>query len=94
MIETIPKLTINFTHMNVRELFLNNVGQTSDAPLCLNIVKAEGSNMWDADGKKYIDLIGGVSVCNVGHRHPAVVAAIKKQADEYLVLLFPSFQGE
>lgn len=40
--------------------------------------------MWDADGKEYIDLIAGISVCNVGHRHPKVVAAIKKQADEYL----------
>lgn len=70
-----------------RNLFLSHVGQTSAAPLCLNIVKAEGSNLWDADGKKYIDLIGGISVCNVGHRHPAVVEAIKKQADEYLHIM-------
>lgn len=73
--------------MNNRELFLRHVGQTSEAPLCLNIVKAEGSKMWDADGKEYIDLIAGISVCNVGHRHPDVVAAIKKQADEYLHIM-------
>jgi len=73
--------------MNNRELFLRHVGQTSDAPLCLNIVKAEGSKMWDADGKEYIDLIAGISVCNVGHCHPDVVAAIKKQADEYLHIM-------
>jgi acetylornithine/N-succinyldiaminopimelate aminotransferase len=73
--------------MNNRELFLRHVGQTSEAPLCLNIVKAEGSKMWDADGKEYIDLIAGISVCNVGHRNPDVVAAIKKQADEYLHIM-------
>lgn len=73
--------------MNTRQLFLSYVGQTSEAPLCLNIVKAEGSKLWDADGKEYIDLIAGISVCNVGHRHPAVVEAIKKQADEYLHIM-------
>ncbi len=73
--------------MNNRQLFLNHVGQTSQAPLCLNIVKAEGSKMWDADGKEYIDIIGGISVCNIGHRHPAVVEAIKKQADAYLHIM-------
>ncbi len=73
--------------MNQRQLFLDHIGQTSPAPLCLNIVKAEGSKMWDADGKEYIDLIGGISVCNVGHRHRAVVAAIKKQVDDYLHIM-------
>jgi acetylornithine/succinyldiaminopimelate/putrescine aminotransferase len=73
--------------MNTRQLFLNHVGQTSAAPLCLNIVRAEGSKLWDADGKEYIDLIAGISVCNIGHRHPAVVEAIKKQADEYLHIM-------
>ncbi|HRE62377.1 MAG TPA: aspartate aminotransferase family protein [Ferruginibacter sp.] len=73
--------------MNTRQLFLQHVGQTSEAPLALHIVKAEGSKLWDADGKEYIDLIGGISVCNVGHRHPAVVEAIKKQADEYLHIM-------
>lgn len=73
--------------MNIRQLFLDHVGQTSQAPLALNIVKAEGSKLWDADGKEYIDLIAGISVCNIGHRHPAVVEAIKKQADEYLHIM-------
>lgn len=73
--------------MNTRQLFLDHVGQTSQAPLCLNIVKAEGSYMWDADGKKYIDLIAGISVCNVGHRHPKVVEAIKKQSDDYMHIM-------
>jgi acetylornithine/succinyldiaminopimelate/putrescine aminotransferase len=73
--------------MNIRQLFLDHVGQTSRAPLALNIVKAEGSRLWDAEGKEYIDLIAGISVCNIGHRHPAVVEAIKKQADEYLHIM-------
>ena len=73
--------------MNNRQLFLDHVGQTSEAPLCINIVKAEGSKMWDADGKEYIDLIAGISVCNIGHRHPAVVEAIKNQADAYLHIM-------
>ena len=73
--------------MNQRQLFLDHVGQTSEAPLCLNIVKAEGTKMWDADGKEYIDLIAGISVCNIGHRHPAVIDAIKKQLDQYLHIM-------
>ncbi len=73
--------------MTNRQLFLNHVGQTSDAPLCLNIVKAKGSKMWDANGKEYIDLIAGISVCNIGHRHPKVIEAIKQQADKYLHIM-------
>ena len=73
--------------MNIRQLFLDHVGQTSAAPLCLNIVKAEGSKMWDAEGKEYIDLIAGISVCNIGHRHPRVIQAIKDQADKYLHIM-------
>jgi acetylornithine/N-succinyldiaminopimelate aminotransferase len=73
--------------MNQRELFLKHVAQTSPAPLGLEILKAEGTMLFDASGKKYLDLIGGISVCNIGHRHPKVVEAIKKQADEYLHLL-------
>jgi acetylornithine/N-succinyldiaminopimelate aminotransferase len=73
--------------MNQRQLFLNHVGQTSSAPLALEIVKAEGSRMWDVNGKEYIDLIGGISVCNVGHRHPKVIEAIKNQVDNYLHIM-------
>lgn len=43
--------------------------------------------MWDRDGMRYTDLIGGISVCNTGHRHPRVVEAIKSQADQYLHLM-------
>ena len=73
--------------MNQRELFLRHVAQTSTAPLALEIVKAEGCLLFDAKGKEYIDLIGGISVANVGHRHPAVIEAIQKQLDAYLHIM-------
>ena len=73
--------------MTNRQLFLNYVGQTSAAPLCIEMVKAEGCRLYDTDGKEYIDLIGGISVCNVGHRHPKVIDAIKKQLDNYLHIM-------
>ena len=73
--------------MTNRQLFLNHVGQTSEAPLALEIVKAEGCKLFDAAGKEYIDLIGGISVCNVGHRHSKVIEAIKKQLDAYLHIM-------
>jgi acetylornithine/N-succinyldiaminopimelate aminotransferase len=68
-------------------LFFRHVAQTSPNPLGLEIVAAEGLYLYDRSGKTYLDLIGGISVCNTGHRHPRVVQAIKDQADRYLHLL-------
>lgn len=73
--------------MNNRQLFLQHIAQTSPAPIGIEIVAAEGNYLYDADGNKYLDLIGGISVCNIGHKHPAVVAAIKEQADKYLHIM-------
>ena len=73
--------------MTNRQLFLANLAQTSPAPLGLEITRAEGCCLYDADGRRYIDLIGGISVCNVGHRHPRVIEAIKKQLDDYLHIM-------
>jgi acetylornithine/succinyldiaminopimelate/putrescine aminotransferase len=70
--------------MNARALFQQHLAQTSTAPIGIHITRAEGCKLWDAEGKEYLDLIGGISVCNIGHRHPNVVAAIKAQADAYL----------
>ncbi|TND07501.1 MAG: ornithine/acetylornithine aminotransferase [Bacteroidetes bacterium] len=70
-----------------RQLFQQHLAQTSPAPLALEIVKAEGSFLFDADGKKYTDLISGIAVSNVGHRHPRVLAAIHKQLDQYMHLM-------
>ncbi|ULQ55009.1 aspartate aminotransferase family protein [Flavihumibacter rivuli] len=73
--------------MNQRQLFLRHVAQTSPAPLALEIVKAKGTVMEDRNGKKYLDLIAGISVCNVGHCNPRVLKAIRKQSEDYLHLL-------
>ncbi len=70
--------------MNVRQLFQQHLAPTSPAPIGLHIVSAQGSRLRDAEGKDYIDLIGGISVCNIGHRHPRVIDAIRSQADAYL----------
>lgn len=45
--------------------------------------RAEGSELWDAEGRRYIDFAGGIAVLNTGHRHPKVVAAVKKQLDAF-----------
>lgn len=70
--------------MNTRDIFLRHMAQTSPAPIGLHITSAKGNYLYDAHGKTYLDLIGGISVCNVGHCHPDVVSAITKQANEYL----------
>lgn len=75
---------MNISH---RQLFLNHIAQTSDAPLALEIVKAEHIYLYDHAGKSYIDLISGIAVSNVGHRHPKVVQAIKDQVDSYMHLM-------
>ena len=73
--------------MNLRQLFLQHVAQTSSTPLAFEIKKAKGSRIWDVNGKEYIDLIAGISVCNLGHCHPRVIRAIKKQLGAYLHVL-------
>ncbi|WP_417599713.1 aspartate aminotransferase family protein [Owenweeksia hongkongensis] len=70
-----------------RQLFLDHLAQTTDFPMSLEIVRAEGSYMYDPDGKSYLDLISGISVSSIGHRHPKVVEAIKNQVDQYMHLM-------
>jgi acetylornithine/succinyldiaminopimelate/putrescine aminotransferase len=67
-----------------RQLFLNHVAQTNDAPLALEIERAEGVYLYDKEGKSYIDLIAGISVSSLGHSHPQIIAAIQKQTNQYL----------
>lgn len=73
--------------MNIRQLFLNHVAQTSPAPIALHIIKAEGNYITDINDKKYLDLIGGISVCNIGHGNTQVKDAIKKQVDDYMHIM-------
>jgi len=70
-----------------RQIFLKHIGQTSASPMMVEIVRAKGVYMYGPDGKEYIDLISGVSVSNTGHSHPAVVEAVKAQADAYMHLM-------
>ncbi len=70
-----------------RQLFLRHNAQTTDFPLMIEIEKAEGLYMYSPDGKRYMDLISGIGVSSIGHRHPRVVAAIKNQLDHYMHLM-------
>ncbi|WP_181182322.1 aspartate aminotransferase family protein [Sphingobacterium lumbrici] len=67
-----------------RELFLKNTAQTSDTPRLIEIERAEGSFLYGPHGEKYLDLVSGFNVSNIGHRHPKVLEAIKDQLDKYL----------
>ncbi|WP_068840136.1 aspartate aminotransferase family protein [Pontibacter akesuensis] len=73
--------------MSMRQLFLQNVAQTSDFPLMIEVEKAEGVYMYGAGGERYLDLISGIGVSNVGHRHPRVLKAIHNQLDKYMHLM-------
>jgi len=78
--------------LNQRELFLRHIAQTSPSPLAFEIARAEGCLLYDINGKEYLDLIGGISVANTGHRHPKVIEAIQKQLDAYLhVMVYGEF---
>ena len=60
--------------------------------MAFEIAKAEGCLLYDVNGKEYIDLVGGISVANMGHRHPKVLEAIRKQLDTYLhVMVYGEF---
>jgi acetylornithine/succinyldiaminopimelate/putrescine aminotransferase len=67
--------------------FISHLAQTSPSPLSLEIKSAEGIMLEDIHGKKYADLISGIAVSNLGHSHPAIVKAIKEQADSFTHLM-------
>jgi acetylornithine/succinyldiaminopimelate/putrescine aminotransferase len=69
--------------LSQRQLFLKHVAQTSAFPLLLEIERAEGLYLYDHKGKSYIDLIAGIGVSALGHRHPAVLKAVIEQSDKY-----------
>lgn len=68
---------------SLRQLFLQHVAQTSSAPLALEISHAEGLYLYDTSGKKYLDLIAGIGVSCLGHRHPRVEKAVQEQLGRY-----------
>lgn len=70
--------------LNYRQLFLLNTAQTSHSPRLLEIEKAEDVYLYGPQGQRYLDLVSGFAVSNIGHRHPAVLDAIRQQLDRYL----------
>jgi len=78
--------------MNSKDIFLSNQGQTSPFPFLIEVESAQGIYIYDKSGKRYTDLISGVAVNNIGHRHPKVVDAIKNQVDRHLhVMVYGEF---
>lgn len=67
-----------------RELFLRNLGQTSESPMLVEIERAEGCWQYGPNGEKYLDFISGIAVSNVGHCAPEVVKAVQEQAGKYM----------
>jgi acetylornithine/N-succinyldiaminopimelate aminotransferase len=70
-----------------RELFYQHLAQTTPFPLALKIERAEGIYLYGKAGEKYMDLISGIAVSNVGHCNPEVVKAIREQSEKYLHLM-------
>lgn len=67
-----------------RQLFLQHLAQTSKNPLMLEIERAEGSWLITTEGRQILDLIAGIGVSALGHRHPKVIQAIENQLQCYL----------
>lgn len=72
--------------------FLQFQGQTNPFPYLIEVDRAEGSYITATSGKRYLDMIAGVAVNNIGHNHPSVVSAIKEQLDRHMhVMVYGEF---
>ena len=81
--------------MKLKDSFYKHIAQTSDAPIALEIERAEGPFIYTTDGKRYVDFISGIAVSSLGHRHPAVTKAVKNQVDKHLhVMVYGEFIQE
>ena len=67
-----------------KEVFLHSLAQTSPYPFLIPIERAEGVYLYGPNGTRYMDLISGIGVSALGHRHPHVINAIKNQLDKHL----------
>jgi len=70
--------------MTREDLFLKHQAQTTPFPYLIDVDRAEGIYIWNKAGKRYMDMIAGVAVNNIGHRHPEVIEAIQSQLDKHL----------
>ena len=75
--------------------FLTYQAKTTPNPLGLEVSKAKGSYIFDSKGKKYLDFVAGISACPLGHRHPEIIKAIKKQLNKFLhVMVYGEYVQE
>jgi 4-aminobutyrate aminotransferase/(S)-3-amino-2-methylpropionate transaminase len=79
---TTPALLSNSTE-SLLERRSKAVARGVSAAHPLFVARAEGARLWDVDGREYVDFAGGIGVMNLGHRHPAVVAAVREQLDAF-----------
>ena len=80
------------SRLNNRQFFLQHLAQTSPKPIGLEVEHASGVHIYDTEGKSYVDMIAGFSVCNIGHSHPKVIAAIEQQIKQYMhVIVYGEF---
>ncbi|TNE96105.1 MAG: aspartate aminotransferase family protein, partial [Bacteroidetes bacterium] len=78
--------------MTRKETFLQHQGQTSPFPFLIDVDHAKGLYFFDKSGKRYMDMISGVAVNNIGHNHPKVIKAIHEQVDRHLhVMVYGEF---
>ena len=68
----------------LRDDFLKYQAKTTPYPMGMEVKRAKGCYIIDQKGKKHLDFVAGVSACSIGHRHPAVVRAMKKQLNRYM----------
>src|SRR5271166_3676447 len=91
------RFSISLRHAmsNLKNLFFHHVAQTSGSPLGLEISRAEGSWLYCADGRRYLDFIAGIGVSALGHGHPATMRAIGEQARRHLhVMVYGEYMIE
>jgi len=80
------------SRINNRQLFFQHLAQTSDKPIGIEVASAKGIHIYDTEGKAYVDMIAGFSVCNIGHSHPSVINAIQEQTEKYMhVIVYGEF---
>ncbi|MCH2230849.1 MAG: aspartate aminotransferase family protein [Crocinitomicaceae bacterium] len=78
--------------MSRKDEFLSYQGQTNQSPYLIDVDRAEGIYIYDKSGKSYMDMIAGVAVNNIGHRHPKVINALNAQIDKHLhVMVYGEF---
>ena len=76
----------------IRNIFFTHQAQTTAQPIGLEVKKARGSYIIDKDNKKYLDFVAGVSACTLGHSHPKVIRAVRRQMRKYLhVMVYGEF---